>query len=62
MLNDQSMVPPPEIVREKLAQNLQECKILRKLLQLSEQAAKNRAAGEHYERAAVESAARRIAV
>ena len=39
-------VPPPEEIRERLAANLKESRILRKLLRLSERVARERPAAE----------------
>jgi hypothetical protein len=38
-------IPDPERVREKLAENLREVKLLRELLRVAERAARDRAAG-----------------
>lgn len=39
---DESLVPPPPVVREQLAESLEESKLLRRLLRLSERFAERR--------------------
>lgn len=41
MSDDQVLIPPPPVLREKLARNLREARILRGLLRLSIKAAEN---------------------
>lgn len=41
-MNENELIPPPKVVRDRLARNLREGDLLRKLLRLSERAAEDR--------------------
>lgn len=41
--NDELLIPPPAVVRDRLARNLRENRLLRSLLRLSERAAEEAA-------------------
>jgi hypothetical protein len=41
-MNDEALVPPPPVVRERLAESLEEARLLRRLLRLSKRFAERR--------------------
>jgi hypothetical protein len=41
-MSEEALVPPPPVVRERLAENLEEARLLRRLLRLSERFAERR--------------------
>lgn len=42
MMSDEALVPPPPVIRERLAESLEETRLLRRLLRLSERFADRR--------------------